>query len=469
MRKRKTALTCFLVLTLVAGYVWTPVTKAATSVNPAGTATLTGTVQKGEDLEEKLKKELEEAEKKKKEIENKSNELKKKLNNLQSTSDDITQYIEEMDIKQSEMMLEIEEMEAAIEELNAELEITNQQLAVAQENERVQYEALKRRFQYLYEHGNLTDLEVLLGSRDLSDILNYEQYATSIRVYDYMLARKYADARHDVELVKERLESQISVMEASRALYDEDMAYVQQVIITKSEKLEEYAEMIGVTEDDLQNYSELLSSATGDVNELKEKIRKEQERKAAEEARRRAEEAKRLAEEEKKRQQAAAQQSSEERAKKYANVPHTGVSSVSDLTLKNVKDPSKMIWPLPGVSRTGSGFGPRRAPIKGASTFHNGVDIGSPYGVQIVAALAGTVKFAGYNSSGGNYIEIDHGNGYVTKYLHCSKLLVSKGDTVMQGQVIGLVGSTGISTAPHLHFAVYIDGVAVDPLLYVRY
>ena len=469
MRKRKTALTCFLVLTLVAGYVWTPVTKAATSVNPAGTATLTGTVQKGEDLEEKLKKQLEEDEKKKKELENKSSEIKKKTNSLKTEYTNIEQYIEEMDIKQSEILLEIAEVENVIDQLNAELEITNQQLAVAQENERIQYEALKRRFQYLYEHGNLTDLEVLLGSRDLSDILNYEQYATNIRVYDYMLARKYADARHDVELVKERLESQISVMEASRALYEEDMEYVNAVIETKSQALEEFAAKIGASEDELEENEKLLSAAEDEYEETKQAYLKEKKRKEEEEARRRAEEAKRLAEEEKKRQQAAAQQSSEERAKKYANVPHTGVSSVSDLTLKNVKDPSKMIWPLPGVSRTGSGFGPRRAPIKGASTFHNGVDIGSPYGVQIVAALAGTVKFAGYNSSGGNYIEIDHGNGYVTKYLHCSKLLVSKGDTVMQGQVIGLVGSTGISTAPHLHFAVYIDGVAVDPLLYVRY
>lgn len=469
MRKRKTCLTCFLVLTLVTGYLWSPSAKAATAVFPVGTTTLSGWGERGEDLEEKLKKELEEAEAKKRELEKKSNELKNKAKDLSSEYDKIEQYIEEMDIKQSEMLLEIAEMEDTIAQLNAELEITNRQLAEAEAKEREQYEALKRRFQYLYEHGNMTELEMLLGSRDLSDILNYEEYASDIRVYDYQLAKKYADARHDVELVKERLESQISVMEASRALYDEDFAYVQEVLAKKADALVEYQEQIGVTEDELEEYQELISDVGGDVNNIKQQIRKEQERKEAEAARKRAEEAKRLAEEEKKRQQAMSQQESAERAKKYANVPHTGVSSASDLTLKDVKDPSKMIWPLPGDSRTATGFGPRRAPVKGASSFHKGVDIGAQYGAQIVAALAGTVRIAGYNSSAGNYIEIDHGNGYATRYLHCSKLLVSKGDTVKQGQVIALVGSTGVSTAPHLHFSVIIDGTSVDPLLYVRY
>ena len=325
MRKRKTCLTCFLVLTLVTGYLWSPSAKAATAVFPAGTTTLSGWGERGEDLEEKLKKELEEAEAKKRELEKKSNELKNKAKDLSSEYDKIEQYIEEMDIKQSEMLLEIAEMEDTIAQLNAELEITNRQLAEAEAKEREQYEALKRRFQYLYEHGNMTELEMLLGSRDLSDILNYEEYASDIRVYDYQLAKKYADARHDVELVKERLESQISVMEASRALYEDDFAYA----------LAEDQEQIGVTEDELEEYQELISDAGGDVNNIKQQIRKEQERKEAEAARKRAEEAKRLAEEEKKRRQAMSQQESAERAKKYANVPHTGVSSASDLTLKD--------------------------------------------------------------------------------------------------------------------------------------
>ena len=462
MRKRKAGVALFLLCALFLGLVHVPMTKAASAGIVAGDIYTGGSVLREEDLEEKLKKQLEEAQAKKNAIESKKNELAERSKNLKSEYDDIEKYIQEMDQKQSDMLLEIAELEAALDELKAELEITNQQLAEAEKKEQVQYEALKRRFQYLYEHGNLTDLEVLLGSRDLSDILNYEQYASSIRVYDYLLARRYSEAKHDVELVKERLESQISVLESSHELYEQDFAYVQEVIANKEAALADYEEMIGATEEDLEEYLSQFNDAKADVDKLKGDIAKEQARKAAEAA-------KKAAEELKKRQQQEAQQSKEEREKKYGNVPHTGASSASAITKKNEKDPSKMIWPLPGDSRTGSGFGPRRAPIKGASTFHKGVDIGGKFGSEIVASLAGTVKIATYSSSAGNYIEVDHGNGYVTRYLHCSKLLVKKGDTVLQGQVIGLVGSTGVSTAPHLHFSVVIDGVSVDPLLYVRY
>ena len=132
-------------------------------------------------------------------------------------------------------------------------------------------------------------------------------------------------------------------------------------------------------------------------------------------------------------------------------------------------DPDKMIWPLPGDGRIYSYFGWRKAPTAGASTYHRGLDIGGVYGARIVASLSGTVSEAGYNASRGNYVAIDHGGGIETYYMHCSKLLVKKGDKVLQGTVIGLVGSTGISTGPHVHFSVKENGNHVDPLKYVSY
>lgn len=475
MRNGKTGFGMFMALFLVAVITATTTRAASPAFAPAGAVVPIG-VQYAEDKEEELKKKLKEAEQKKRDLENKQKEIKKKQDNLKSEYENIEKYIEEMDQKQSDMLLEIAEIEAVIEELNQELEVTNQELAAAEAKEQEQYEALQRRFQYLYEHGNMSELEVLMGSSDLSDILNYDEYATSIRVYDYNLAQRYTQARKDVLAVKETLEAQISVMETSRALYDQNYEYVQTVIAKKQEALAEYAEKIGLAEEDLEENLDRINNAGGDIEKVKKEIAAEQERKRqeelkrqAEEAKRRAEEERKRAEEEKKKQQQASQQSQQERNAKYANVPHTGVSSASDLTLKDEKNPNKMIWPLPGDSRTGSGFGPRRAPIKGASSFHNGVDIGAKYGSQIVASLAGTVRYAGYNSTAGNYVEIDHGNGYVTRYLHASKLLVKKGDKVLQGQVIALVGSTGVSTAPHLHFSVVIDGVPVDPLFYIRY
>ena len=457
---RRKGLAWLLMAAMASGMFAVPVSKAAPVVlpngyNPSG-------VLYAEDKEAELQKQKEEAEKKRQELQKKKDAQAQKTKELKKEYDDIEKFIADMDQKQADMQAEMAEMEEALAELRSELAVTEKELAVAKEVEAEQYAALKRRFQYLYEHGNLTDLEVLLGSRDLEDILNYDEYATSIRIYDYLLAKKYSDAKHEVELVKEKQETQISVLEASLELYDEDYKYVEELVTKKEEALIEYEELIGVAEDDLEEYLSELNKANADVDALKQQIAKEQERKKAEAAKKAAEEAK-------KRAQQQSQQAAADREKKYANVPHTGVSSASDLTLKDVKDPNKMIWPLPGDNRIACGFGPRRRPVKGASSYHQGVDIGAAFGAQIVASLAGTVRFAGYNSSAGNYIEIDHGNGFRTRYLHCSKLLVSKGDTVLQGQVIALVGSTGVSTAPHLHFSVVIDGVSVDPLFYVRY
>lgn len=465
MREPKTGRVVSFLLIVAMLITMIPPVQAATPEFIAEQIDLSGVVHNDESLEEKLK----EAKKKKEELEKKKKQVANETSKLKAEYDSIEKYIEEMDAKQSEMMLEITALEEALDELNAELEITNKQLAEAERVEAEQYETLKRRFQYLYEHGNISELEVLLGSQDVTGILNYEQYASSIRAYDYRLAKNYTAAKNEVAAVKERLEIQISVLESSRELYDEDFKYIQEVIAKKEEAMADYEAKIGINEDILEDYTEDILKAGDDVNKVLKEIEAERKRKEAEEAKRRAEEAKRLAEEQKRLAQQQSQQQQAEREKKYANVPHTGVSSASQLTLKDERNVAKMIWPLPGDSRMGAGFGPRRAPVKGASTFHKGVDIGAAYGAQIVASLAGTVVFAGYNSSAGNYVEIDHGNGYHTRYLHCSKLLVSKGDKVLQGQVIALVGSTGVSTAPHLHFTVTIDGTSVDPLLYVRY
>lgn len=124
-------------------------------------------------------------------------------------------------------------------------------------------------------------------------------------------------------------------------------------------------------------------------------------------------------------------------------------------------------WPIPASSRITSPFGNRKAPLPGMSDFHKGVDVGAKTGTKIYAAAAGTVVISQYNYSAGNYIMISHGDGIYTVYMHCSKLLVEVGDKVEQGDNIGLVGSTGYSTAPHLHFGVRVNGEYKDPLNYV--
>ncbi len=125
-------------------------------------------------------------------------------------------------------------------------------------------------------------------------------------------------------------------------------------------------------------------------------------------------------------------------------------------------------WPCPSSNRITSYFGNRTPPKQGASSDHKGVDIGAPMGAQVIAAAAGKVTTVSYNSARGYFIVVDHGSGYVTLYQHLSRQDVKTGDMVKAGQQIGAVGETGISTAPHLHFEVHMNGTPVDPLIYFK-
>ena len=115
-----------------------------------------------------------------------------------------------------------------------------------------------------------------------------------------------------------------------------------------------------------------------------------------------------------------------------------------------------------------SGFGGRKAPTKGASTNHKGIDWATPIGTAIYASSGGTVTKAGWGSGYGYVIYIKHPDGRETRYGHLSKVLVSPGQSVKQGQKIALSGNTGRSTGPHLHFEIRINGVAVNPLKYLN-
>lgn len=113
--------------------------------------------------------------------------------------------------------------------------------------------------------------------------------------------------------------------------------------------------------------------------------------------------------------------------------------------------------------RIGSPFGYRIDPITGHKALHTGLDFASPTGTPIYAAAGGVVIVQELNSGYGNMVEIDHGNNIITRYGHASKVFVSKGDIVKRGQKVAEVGSTGRSTGPHLHFEVWVAGVAQDP------
>jgi len=118
----------------------------------------------------------------------------------------------------------------------------------------------------------------------------------------------------------------------------------------------------------------------------------------------------------------------------------------------------------PVAGRVTSGFGVRHHPILRFARFHGGIDFGAGWGSPIVAAADGTVSATGWAGGYGRQVQVAHGSGIVTTYSHMSGFAASPGETVRQGQVIGYVGSTGLSTGPHLHFEVRVNGRAVDPM-----
>lgn len=124
---------------------------------------------------------------------------------------------------------------------------------------------------------------------------------------------------------------------------------------------------------------------------------------------------------------------------------------------------SGLIMPVVG-GRITSGFGMRRHPVLGYSRLHAGIDFGAAYGSPIYAVSDGTVAFAGWHGGHGNFVKLAHGGGFDTGYGHMSQIAVSPGSHVRAGQVIGYVGSSGLSTGPHLHYELYRSGAPVNPM-----
>lgn len=129
--------------------------------------------------------------------------------------------------------------------------------------------------------------------------------------------------------------------------------------------------------------------------------------------------------------------------------------------------PPTYVKPISG-GRQSSGFGRRPAPVKGASTYHKGLDWAVPTGTPVYASCGGTVVKAGWGSGYGYVVYINHEDGRQTRYAHLSKVLVSVGDKVDQGERIALSGNTGITSGPHLHFEILINGKQVNPLNYLE-
>ncbi|MCK9478099.1 MAG: peptidoglycan DD-metalloendopeptidase family protein [Firmicutes bacterium] len=326
------------------------------------------------------------------------------IDTIKKTNKDILSQKKKADEVIKNIEKDLYALQVEIDNHNEALHILEGELKQAQADAETQYKTLKKRIRVMYEQGADNYLEVLLSSGSIADFLNRFEIIKQITEYDNKRFKNLTQAVNQIEVKTEEIEK-IKAQKATK------MAAQQK----DKEKLDnEQRKRDGILDENNMEVAQLEKF----LNEL-----------AAMEAKLKAE--------------AAAKMS---KTAKYAG--------------------GQLEWPAPGCYTITSPFGMRYHPVLKVNRGHAGLDIGALNGSSIVAANDGVVIKATYNSSYGNYVMIDHGGGIATLYAHSSKLCVSEGAKVTRGQEIAKVGSTGISTGPHLHFEVIVNGSNVDPASY---
>lgn len=383
----------------------------------------------------------EEAQQQKEEAEQGQEDAQALIDKYKTEMDALIETVKELDAQSTNLSAQIVEQEKKESELETEIEDTKKKLAEAQVSEDNQYAAMKKRIQYLYEEGDVEYIDALLSSASFEDSLNKSEYVDQISSYDQKQLDKLMATKQEIADYETQLENDLAEVEEVKAGLEKNQADLDSVISEKNSEISKYSSDIEKQEALEAYYADLKEEADNELAQI-----------AKEEA------AKRQAEAAKAAAAAAAQQNNSSSDSGSTDSSSSGGSSVGT---------GQFIWPVSTGGTVTSEYGARSAPTAGASTYHRGLDIGCGYGDAIVAADSGTVVFAGYGSSGGNYVMIDHGNGYTTMYLHNSSLAVSAGQTVSQGQVIAYAGSTGVSTGTHCHFSVLVNGSYVNPRDYL--
>lgn len=344
------------------------------------------------------------------------------LESLEKERADIQEKLKKIEQSQQATFEEIsilnEQIENTTAQINATLEIIEMlEYEIEQEEKRLyeaidkmdkQYDSMKTSIRVMYEAGQTTYLDILLASDSFFDMLARIEITQQIINHNQSIFDDYTVNALAVEQAKLKLIEDKQKQEELRMTLDSQMQT-------------------------LEKESALVEA------KMKQLMKDEQSALEAQEQNANAE---------------------EEMSKKVAQLSKELASSA-------VYVGGEFMWPAPTSTRITSAFGYRTHPITGASySFHNGIDIGAGGGEPILSANNGVVILSQYSSVYGNYVMVDHGGGVVTLYAHMSQRLVSVGDSVLRGEEIGKVGSTGWSTGNHLHFEIIVDGERQNPMSY---
>ena len=358
-------------------------------------------------------------------LEEEKKKTEETIKNLEGLKADTESYVRQLDSDLEELDQELTALSGQITDKESEIEETKSQLEKAKETEEEQYDSMKLRIKYMYEKGETSYLDLLMESGSLSEMLNRAEYIQKISVYDRKQLTRYSEIKNEIAESEKKLEAEHTELVSLKEKTEAKQNSVERLVSEKTQELQKYQNQISANEAQLASYQADIKAQEDRIKQIEAELKRQ-----------------------------------EEEAKKKAEAQGQTYKPVS---IGNIN----FVWPCPSSGRITSGFGGRTSPTEGASSNHQGIDIGASSGSDIVAAADGTVTISTYSYSAGNYIMLNHGGGVSTVYMHCSKLLVSAGDTVKKGQVIAKVGSTGYSTGPHLHFGVRLNGSYVNPSKYV--
>lgn len=382
-----------------------------------------------------------EAQQTKKQLQSSLEDTQDLISSLRSSREGIKEKTDQLDREMTSVSEKITDLNKKIKETDQEITETEKKLKEAQKTEKSQYEAMKQRIRYSYENYNgNTILTALLESDSFADFLNYAECMNEMMKYDRAQLDAYARTRQLIEDSGQKLKQDRQKLNEMNQQLQEEKKSVELLMKEKQKQLKEVNSQISEKEIQAAEYKAEIESQDRIIEQI------------------------RAAEEKKKKEQKAMQEA-EARAEKTDNEKSENVA----ISSSDIYDGGEFLWPCPASQRVTSEFGYRNSPTPGASSYHQGLDIGAPYGASIVAAADGVVFTADYQPNGaGNYVVLSHGGGLYTVYMHCSSLAVSEGQQVKRGQTIAYVGSTGISTGNHLHFGVQLGGKYVNPWTYLK-
>jgi len=399
-----------------------------------------------------------------------SSEIRKQINQLKEEKEEIKDKIEEVQAQYEENENEIVDIisrknviDQEIQLLYTQIQNMNDQLAaynilIADKQDELdiaedRYEALneenKIRIRTMEEEGELSYWEVLFKANSFSDLLDRLNIVEEIAASDNRRLKELSEAAAVVAVAQEELLGEKAEMELAKQELDE----TQLELDAKREEADALIQELLEKADDLEALEAEFERQEAEFLEMI--AQKEEE---YDEAKQREWEAYMAT---------YVPPTTVPVAGSTNNSTSTNSGTSSGTTSSGGSAGSGGTWLVPcSYTSITSPFGYRTAPTSGASTYHQGVDLDTGTGWSVVATRAGTA-YTAYGSAAGNYVTIDHHDGFKSIYMHLSGFAVSNGTNVSAGQLIGYTGSTGVSTGDHLHFGISLNGVYVNPCSYV--